>query len=99
MTPRRLPGSLWALLVLLGLGLAWWIGRKCRVDRGGRIAIAMECGLQNAALGIFVANNLLQQPTLAIPSVVYALLMNFSALALVLWARRGQDVASRYALR
>ena len=89
-----------ALALNLGtMGLAWWIGRKCRVDRGGRIAIAMECGLQNAALGIFVANNLLQQPTLAIPSVVYALLMNFSALALVLWARRGQGVASRYALR
>ncbi|MCE1181894.1 MAG: bile acid:sodium symporter family protein [Rhodocyclales bacterium] len=80
-------GSAALALNVLTMSVAWWVGQRCRVDRGGRIAIAMECGLQNAALGIFVANNLLNQPVLAIPSVVYALLMNFTALALVLWAR------------
>lgn len=89
-----------ALALNLGtMGLAWWVAQRSRVDRGGRIAIAMECGLQNAALGIFVANNLLGQPTLAIPSVVYALLMNFSAITLVVWARQGQPQSEGLALR
>lgn len=86
-------------LNVLTMGIAWWVGQRCRVDRGGRIAIAMECGLQNAALGIFVANNLLNQPVLAIPSVVYALLMNVTALALVIWARRASVLDDAWAWR
>ncbi len=86
-------------LNVLTMGFAWWVGQRCGVDRGGRIAIAMECGLQNAALGIFVANNLLGQPVLAIPSVVYALLMNISAIALVVWARRSQPAKAGLAWR
>lgn len=27
MQPRRIPGLVWTILVLLGLGLAWWVGR------------------------------------------------------------------------
>lgn len=76
-------GPLLILVNLLVMGLGFAAGGLSGLERPGRIAIAMECGLQNAALGIFVANNLLQAPALAAPSVVYAFLMNFSALALV----------------
>jgi BASS family bile acid:Na+ symporter len=72
------------LTMAVGFGLAGAMG----LDRGGRIAVAMECGLQNAALGIFVAATVLKIPALAIPSVVYALLMNFGAIAVVLLMRR-----------
>lgn len=82
---RHLPtlGPLLILLNLLVMGLGFAAAGLSGLERPGRIAVAMECGLQNAALGIFVANNLLQLPALAAPSVVYAFLMNFSALALV----------------
>ena len=52
------------------------------------VAVAMECGLQNAGLAIFVAIVLLGQPELAVAAVVYALTMNFGALGLVFIARR-----------
>ncbi len=81
-------GPLLLLLNLLVMGLGFAAAGLSGLERPGRIAVAMECGLQNAALGIFVANNLLQVPSLAAPSVVYAFLMNFSALALVALRRR-----------
>lgn len=67
-----------------GFGLAALLG----LGRRDRIAIASECGLQNAALGIFIAAAVLQAPRLTVPSVVYALLMNVSALAFIFVMRR-----------
>jgi BASS family bile acid:Na+ symporter len=46
--------------------------------------LAVECGIQNSALGITVAVSLLSLAGLAVPSVIYAFLMNLTALALVL---------------
>jgi bile acid:Na+ symporter, BASS family len=66
----------------IGLALAFRLGRR------DGIAIASECGLQNAALGIFIATAVLATPALAVPSVIYALLMNVGALIFVFIARR-----------
>lgn len=77
-------GTLNVLVMLGGIGLA----RAFRLDRRDSIAVATECGLQNAGLGIFVATSVLATPALAIPSVVYALLMNVGALGLVAAGRR-----------
>lgn len=57
-------------------------------ERRDAVAVAMECGLQNAGLAIFVAIVLLGQPELAVAAVVYALTMNFGALGLVFVSRR-----------
>lgn len=68
-----------------------------RLERRDAVAIASECGLQNAGLGIFVATSVLAAPALAVPSVVYALLMNAGAFALIAIARRwlaGEGVRS-----
>jgi BASS family bile acid:Na+ symporter len=70
------------------------LGLMFRLDRPDAIAIASECGLQNAALGIFVATTLLAAPQLAVPSVVYALIMNLGAFALIAWARRWRTQAA-----
>ena len=80
-------GPLLFLLNGLVMGLGLLLGRLFAVSARGQVALAMECGLQNAALGIFVALSLLQQPALAAPSVVYAFLMNLTALAWVLKRR------------
>jgi BASS family bile acid:Na+ symporter len=54
---------------------------------GDRIALAMECGMQNSALGITLAVSLLAMPQLAVPSVIYAVLMNLSAMGVIAWRR------------
>jgi len=43
--------------------------------------VVTECGLQNSALGIFVCVQLRHSPTMSVPSVRYALLMNVGAIA------------------
>ncbi|HHV48926.1 MAG TPA: bile acid:sodium symporter family protein [Rhodocyclaceae bacterium] len=80
-----------ATLLLNALSLCGGVllARLAQLGRRESIAIAMECGLQNAGLGIFIALTLFQQPALAIPSVVYALTMNFGAIAF-LWIVRRQ---------
>ena len=77
------------LLNALSLCCGVLLARLAQLGRRESIAIAMECGLQNAGLGIFIALTLFQQPALAIPSVVYALTMNFGAIAF-LWIVRRQ---------
>lgn len=76
--------SLVVVVMAAGIGLAL----AFRLSRRDGIAIASECGLQNAALGIFISTAVLATPALAVPSVVYALLMNIGALAFVFVARR-----------
>lgn len=66
-----------------GALLAW----AASLGRSEAIAISLECGLQNAGMGIFIAISLLQRPELAVPSVVYALTMNLGALLFLLLVR------------
>lgn len=80
------------LLATLALNLATMgcgalLGRMASLDRAGRVALAAECGMQNSALGITLALSMLAQPRLAMASVVYALVMNVSALAMIVWSR------------
>lgn len=69
------------------MGLGYGLVMLAGAERRDAVAVAMECGLQNAGLAIFVAIVLLRQPELAVGAVVYALTMNFGALGLVFIAR------------
>ncbi len=77
-----------ALMNAAVLTTAWALAHGAGLQRRDRIAVATECGLQNSALGIYVCVQLLGQPAMAVPSVVYALLMNVGAIAFVLLLRR-----------
>ena len=70
------------------MGAAYGLVMLAGASGRDAVAVAMECGLQNAGLAIFVAIVLLRQPELAVAAVVYALTMNFGALGLVFIARR-----------
>lgn len=70
------------------MGAAYWLVMLGGAGRRDAVAVAMECGLQNAGLAIFVAIVLLRLPELAVAAVVYALTMNFGALGLVFVSRR-----------
>ncbi len=52
-----------------------------------RVTIVLECGMQNAAMGIFVAGTLLQNNAMVTPIIIYAVVMNVSA-ALIIYATR-----------
>lgn len=77
------------ITMLTGAGLASLAG----LTGGERVALAMECGIQNSALGITLALSLLAMPALAVPSVIYAVLMNVTAITVIMW-RRLQPVTS-----
>ena len=72
------------LLNVVTMATGALLGVAGRLPTAGRIALAVECGIQNSALGITVAVSLLSVSGLAVPSVIYAFLMNITALALVI---------------
>lgn len=71
-------------LNVVTMGFAFLGARLLHLGQRQGIAIGLECGLQNAAMGIFVANTLLASSTMVIPSIIYALVMNISAAAVIL---------------
>lgn len=73
-----------ALAVNVGaMALAAALARLGSLERRERIAAVMETGLQNGALGIFVAATLLGSQAMMVPSIVYALVMNVTAVAFI----------------
>lgn len=82
------PAALLLNLAVMAAGFALAAGFG--LERQDRIAIAIECGLQNAALGIFLAVGVLAVPAMATSSVVYALLMNLTAIVFILQMRRSR---------
>lgn len=72
---------------------AWGLGALLRLELADRIALVMENGLQNGALGIFVAVTLLGRPEMMVPSIVYAFVMNLTAIAFIWALRRRRAVA------
>lgn len=73
-----------ALLNLTVMAAGWGLGAVAGLGSADRVAITVECGLQNAALGIYVATAVFHSATMTTASVIYALLMNLSAIALIL---------------
>ncbi|MGE5505595.1 MAG: bile acid:sodium symporter family protein [Actinomycetota bacterium] len=75
-------------LNLAAMAIGWGISAAAGLPVGERVAVVMENGLQNSALGIFVAATLLESGGMMVPSIVYALVMNVTALSFVAWVRR-----------
>lgn len=70
-------------LALLGPALAFGLARLGRLDGARARTVMTEAALQNVAITIFVAGQLLGQPALAIPGLIYAVLMNLVALLII----------------
>lgn len=64
--------------------------RALKLPRRQAIAIAMEIGIHNGTLAIFIALNVLQNATMSVPAAVYSLLMFFTAALFAFWASRGE---------
>ncbi len=76
-------------LNLAAIGAGWLAARAAGLAPARRLAIMIETGLQNVALAIFVATTALGRGDLTIPALLYAIVMNVTALALIAAGRRG----------
>ena len=73
-------------LVSMGTGYAAPLALK--LPRRQAIAIAMEIGIHNGTLAIFIALSVLGNATMSAPAAVYSLLMFFTAAAFAAWLNR-----------
>lgn len=71
------------LLNFAAIGMAFAASKLMRLPGNKSTAIAIEAGMQNAAISMFIAANLFGDSTLAIPALIYALAMNVTALVLI----------------
>ena len=54
---------------------AWFVAKVLALEERQRIAITLECGLQNGTLAIMIAATFLKNETMMLPGGVYSLLM------------------------
>ncbi|TAN50346.1 MAG: bile acid:sodium symporter family protein [Rhodospirillales bacterium] len=80
-----LPSLALNLTAMLG---AWLAAYGMSLTRAEHLAVIMENGLQNSALGIFVAISLLQNEAMMAPSIIYAFVMNLTAIAVIAYLKR-----------
>ncbi len=71
------------LLNLISMFWAYYLARIFNLNNGDRFTIAIQVGLQNSALAIFVASKLLSQPEMAVVAIIYA---SFTLFSSTLWA-------------
>ena len=87
------------LFNLVSMGVGYAAPLALRLPRRQAIAIAMEIGIHNGTLAIFIALNVLGNATMSVPAAVYSLLMFFTAAGFAWWAARRHAPAPAAAAR
>lgn len=84
----------WVTLVLnvAAMAIGYGIAKLASLDEKSAVAVTSEVGIQNGTLAIAVASapTLLNNPTMAIPAAIYALLMFLTGGLFAFWAKRKQ---------
>ena len=81
-------GLLVAALNLLSMGMGYGLARAAGLPGSQQITLVYEVGVQNISLALLVTLTLLEDPTLAITSLLYAVIMPITALAFLRVAPR-----------
>jgi BASS family bile acid:Na+ symporter len=85
-------------LNVLTLWMGYNVARLFRLPLKQAIAIAIEGGIQNGTLAIFIASTILKQPAMSIPAAVYSLIMFATGAFMVYYfGRRAQEAAPEMA--
>ena len=84
-------GLVTLVLNLLMMAIAYLLARMFATGPSQRIAIAIECGLQNGTLAIAVAVLLFGGGLAAVPAATYSLIMFATALIYIALLRRGSS--------
>jgi len=75
-------------LNLVMMALAALLSKRSGLGDRQRIAITLECGLQNGTLAIFVAATLIGNKTMMVPGGIYSLIMFASAITYLFIIKR-----------
>ena len=78
------------LFNLASMGVGYGAPLALKLPRKQAIAIAMEIGIHNGTLAIYIALNVMDNATMSIPAAVYSLLMFFTAAVFGWWISRNQ---------
>ena len=80
----------WAVVTLnlSTMVLGWGASKIGGLDLRQTLTVIIEVGLQNSALAVNVAMNLLGSTVIAVPAIVYSLLVYFTGGVVVLYGRR-----------
>ncbi|MGY0634996.1 bile acid:sodium symporter family protein [Luteimonas sp. A478] len=81
------------LFNLISMGVGYAAPLTLKLPRPQAIAIAMEIGIHNGTLAIFIALNVLGNATMSVPAAVYSLLMFFTAAGFAWWTSRRHATA------
>lgn len=76
------------VLNLITMAVAAAVAMLIAVPQSQRVAITLECGLQNSTLGLFVALTVLDRTDISVPIAVYGLLMLFTGFGYALWQKQ-----------
>jgi BASS family bile acid:Na+ symporter len=85
-------GAACLLFNLASMGIGYATPLALRLPRPQAIAIAMEIGIHNGTLAIYIALSVLDNPAMSIPAAVYSLMMFLTAAAFAAWLRRPRAV-------
>jgi len=84
-----LAGPAAALLNVVSMALGFALALWFRLSRPQRISISIEVGIQNGTLALAIALGMLESARIAMPAVVYSLLMFATGGLMILRAGRG----------
>lgn len=78
-------GGIITVLILIAMSGGWFLGWLARLDSRERRTLVIEVGMQNAAQAIALSSSpvVFNDMTLAVPAIVYALMMNVILLVYV----------------
>ena len=82
------------LFNLASMGTGYAAPLALKLPRKQAIAIAMEIGIHNGTLAIYIALNVLQNTLMSVPAAVYSLLMFVTAGVFAWWVTRRQPEAA-----
>ena len=68
--------------------IAYYIARSFATGVEQRKCIAIECGLQNGTLAVFVATQIFSEIVYIVPTAAYALIMYITAFIFMFFVRK-----------
>lgn len=76
------------LFNLISMGVGYGAPLALKLPRRQAIAIAMEIGIHNGTLAIYIALNVLANSVMSVPAAIYSLMMFFTAALFAFWLNR-----------
>ncbi|MEM7796922.1 MAG: bile acid:sodium symporter family protein [Cyanobacteria bacterium P01_C01_bin.118] len=90
-------GGITLALMIVAMSLGYAIATLSQLDRRSATSITIEVGIQNGTLAIAIASGptFLNNPTMAIPAAIYALLMFAVSGAFAGWAQHRRPLSAK----